>query len=45
VVFQKQIKSTQHPSIEELRTDKNTCDTLESCIEIEETKNIKNKII
>jgi DNA ligase-1 len=27
--------STQHPSIEELRTDKDTCDTLESCIEIE----------
>jgi hypothetical protein len=35
----------QHPSIEELRTE-NTCDTLESCIEIEEmAKNIKNKII
>lgn len=27
--------STQHPSIVELRPDKNTCDTLESCIEIE----------
>ncbi len=27
--------STQHPSIVELRTDKDTCDTLESCIEIE----------
>jgi len=27
--------STQHPSIDELRTDKDTCDTLESCIEIE----------
>jgi len=27
--------STQHPSIVELRSDKNTCDTLESCIEIE----------
>lgn len=28
--------STQHPSITELRPDKNTCDTLESCQEIEE---------
>lgn len=28
--------STQHPSIVELRTDKNTCDTLESCIAIQE---------
>jgi len=28
--------STQHPSVNELRTDKNTCDTLESCKEIEE---------
>lgn len=27
--------STQHPSIVELRTDKDTCDNLESCIEIE----------
>lgn len=27
--------STQHPSIVELRTDKDTCDSLESCIEIE----------
>jgi DNA ligase-1 len=27
--------STQHPSIVELRSDKDTCDTLESCIEIE----------
>lgn len=27
--------STQHPSIVELRTDKDTCDTLESAIEIE----------
>jgi hypothetical protein len=35
--------STQHPSIEELRTD-NTCDTLESCIEIEEmAKTLKIK--
>jgi hypothetical protein len=32
------------PSIEELRTDKNTCDTLESCIEIEEmAKTLKIK--
>ena len=28
--------STQHPSVTELRPDKNTCDTLESCKEIEE---------
>lgn len=28
--------STQHPSIVELRSDKNTCDTLESCIQIQE---------
>ena len=28
--------STQHPSIDELRPDKKTCDTLESCREIEE---------
>lgn len=28
--------STQHPSIVELRSDKNTCDTLESCIAIQE---------
>jgi hypothetical protein len=28
--------STQHPSIVELRSDKNTCDTLESCIGIQE---------
>lgn len=28
--------STQHPSVTELRTDKTTCDTLESCKEIEE---------
>jgi len=28
--------STQHPSVTELRPDKNTCDTLESCQEIEE---------
>ena len=27
--------STQHPSIVELRSDKDTCDSLESCIEIE----------
>jgi ATP-dependent DNA ligase len=27
--------STQNPSIVELRTDKDTCDSLESCIEIE----------
>ena len=36
--------STQHPSVTELRPDKNTCDTLESCIEIEEmAKTLKNK--
>lgn len=36
--------STQHPSIVELRTDKNTCDTLESCIEIENmAKTLKAK--
>lgn len=28
--------STQHPSVTELRPDKKTCDTLESCKEIEE---------
>ncbi len=28
--------STQHPSVTELRPDKDTCDTLESCQEIEE---------
>jgi DNA ligase-1 len=28
--------STQHPSVTELRPDKTTCDTLESCQEIEE---------
>ena len=28
--------STQHPSVTELRPDKDTCDTLESCKEIEE---------
>lgn len=28
--------STQHPSVTELRPDKNTCDTLETCKEIEE---------
>jgi hypothetical protein len=36
--------STQHPSIEELRTDKDSCDTLESCIEIEEMAKTLNKI-
>ena len=36
--------STQHPSIVELRTDKDTCDTLESCIEIENmAKTLKAK--
>ena len=36
--------STQHPSIVELRTDKDTCDTLESCIEIENmAKTLKTK--
>lgn len=36
--------STQHPSIVELRTDKITCDTLESCIEIENmAKTLKAK--
>lgn len=36
--------STQHPSIVELRTDKLTCDTLESCIEIENmAKTLKAK--
>lgn len=36
--------STQHPSIVELRSDKNTCDTLESCIEIENmAKTLKAK--
>jgi len=36
--------STQHPSIVELRTDKDSCDTLESCIAIEnmaKTLNVK----
>jgi DNA ligase-1 len=28
--------STAHPSVVELRTDKNTCDSLETCIEIED---------
>lgn len=37
--------STQHPSIVELRTDKQTCDTLESCREIEEmAKGLEKKI-
>lgn len=36
--------STQHPSIVELRSDKMTCDTLESCIEIENmAKTLKAK--
>ena len=36
--------STQHPSVVELRTDKDTCDTLESCIEIENmAKTLKAK--
>lgn len=36
--------STQHPSVTELRPDKNTCDTLESCKEIEEmAKTLKAK--
>ena len=36
--------STQHPSIVELRSDKITCDTLESCIEIENmAKTLKAK--
>lgn len=36
--------STQHPSVVELRTDKNSCDTLESCIEIENmAKTLKAK--
>jgi ATP-dependent DNA ligase len=36
--------STQHPSIVDLRTDKNTCDTLESCLEIENmAKSLKVK--
>lgn len=36
--------STQHPSIVELRTDKDTCDTLKSCIEIENmAKTLKAK--
>jgi DNA ligase-1 len=37
--------STAHPSIVELRTDKDTCDTLESCKEIEEmAKGLEKKI-
>lgn len=37
--------STAHPSVVELRTDKTTCDTLESCKEIEEmAKGLKEKI-
>jgi hypothetical protein len=37
--------STQHPSIVELRTDKDTCDTLECCKEIEEmAKGLEVKI-
>jgi hypothetical protein len=36
--------STQHPSVTELRPDKNTCDTLETCKEIEEmAKTLKVK--
>lgn len=35
--------STAHPSVVELREDKDTCDSLESCIEIEEmAKQLKN---
>jgi hypothetical protein len=37
--------STQHPSIEELRTDKDTCDTLESCQEIERMAKGLEKLI
>ena len=37
--------STQHPSIVELRSDKDTCDSLESCIEIENMAKGVKKII